>query len=140
MIDKLVLYQIKFINTELKNLKERLQRIENSSQKITDVVKGSSAEHPYTQHNCKVEGLVIYPQNRLLRNKYKKLIKEKQYKLEKLKNELEYNLNNIPDSEIRQIIRYKYEDDMNWVQIMFKMNYKSESTARMKLERFLKNN
>ena len=139
MIDKLILYQLKFINIELKDLKERLQKIENSAQRVVDVVESSSATYPYTQNNRKVEGM-IYPKNRLLRNKYKKLIKEKQYKLEKLKVELEYNLNYIEDSEIRQIIRYKYEDDMNWVQIMFKMNYKSESTARMKLERFFKNN
>lgn len=138
-MDKLILYQLKFINLELKDLKERLERIKNSPQKIIDVVKGSSSTYPYIQNNCKVEG-TIYPQNRLLRNKYKKQIKEKQYKLEKLVNELEYNLNYINDSEIRQIIRYKYEDNLNWVQIMFKMNYKSESTARMKLERFLKNN
>lgn len=138
-MDKLILYQLKFLNLELKDLNQRLEKIEKSSQKVVEVVQGSSLNYPYTQTNCKIEG-TIYPKNRLLRNKYRKLIKEKEYKIGKLINELEYNLNSIEDSEIRQIIRYKYEDDLNWVQIMFKMNYKSESTARMKLERFLKNN
>ena len=101
-----------------------------------DSVKGSSANYPYTQHSYTIEG-VRYPKNRNARNKYKKQIKNKEYKLEKLKNELEYNLNYVEDSEIRQIIRYRYEDNMNWVQIMHKMNNKSEDTARKKLERFL---
>lgn len=140
MIGKSILIQINAINREIIDLNDRLNKIESKTQKIViDSVKGSSSSYPYTQHNCIIEG-VEYPKNRNTRNKYKKLIKNKEYKLEKLKNELEYNLNYVEDSEIRQIIRYRYEDDMNWVQIMHKMNYKSENTARMKLERFLEKN
>jgi len=76
----------------------------------------------------------------LSNRKYKKQIESKRYKLEKLINSLEYELNYIEDSEIRQIIRYRYEDNMNWIQIMFKMKYKAESTAKMKLKRFFKEN
>ena len=55
----------------------------------------------------------------------------------KLITNLEYELNNVEDSEIRRIIRHKYEENLNWIQIMFKMNYDSESKAKMKLKRFL---
>ncbi len=137
MIDKSILNQINSINNELNDLSSRLKKIESKPQKIvSDSVKGSSKYFPYTQHNCTIEGLE-YPKNRHTRNKYKKLIKNKEYKLEKLKNELEYNLNYVEDSEIRRIIRYRYEDDMNWIQIMHRMDYNSEDTARKKLERFL---
>ena len=74
------------------------------------------------------------------RKKYEKQIKSKEYKLGKLINRLEYELNYVEESDIRRIIRYKYEEDLNWVQIMFKMNYNNEDTARKKLERFLEKN
>lgn len=139
-LDKNILSQIESIRNELEDLRERLKKIENKKLKVvTDSVKGSGSTYPYIQHNCVIEG-VEYPKNRHTRNKYRRLIKNKEYKLEKLKNELEYNLNYIEDSEIRQIIRYKYEDNLSWIQIMFKMNYKSENTARMKLERFFEKN
>ena len=136
-LDKNILSQIESIRSELEDLRERLKKIENKKLKVvTDSVKGSSSTYPYIQHNCVIEG-VEYPKNKHIRNKYRKLIKNKEYKLGKLKNELEYNLNYIEDSEIRQIIRYKYEDNMTWVQIMFKMKYDSEENARIKLKRFL---
>ena len=64
--------------------------------------------------------------------------------MDKLINELEYELNKIDDSEIKQIIRYKYEDNLSYIQIANKMNKKGrkEYTAdgiRMKIKRFLKN-
>ena len=55
----------------------------------------------------------------------------------KLITNLEYELNNLEDSEIRRIIRHKYEDNLNWVQVMFRMNYNNPEAARMKLNRFL---
>lgn len=92
-IDKNILSQIKSIRSELEDLRERLKKIENKKLKVvTDSVKGSSSTYPYIQHNCVIEG-VEYPKNRHTRNKYRRLIKNKEYKLEKLINELEYNLN-----------------------------------------------
>ena len=60
-------------------------------------------------------------------------------KIDKAIIHLEYELKKIEeeDSDIRKIIRLKYEDNLSWIQIMFKMNYNAESTARMKLDRFL---
>ena len=66
------------------------------------------------------------------------MIKNKEYKLEKLKIQLEYELNYVKDAEIKDIIRYKYNDNKTWLQIMFLMGYNSESKAKMKLERFLR--
>lgn len=141
-MDKRVLSKIELIRKEIKDLKDKLESINKKPVKIvTDSVKGSSTTYPYIEHNCVVEGIdehrVIL--NKRNRNKYKKLIKSKELKLEKMIIKLEYELNYIEDkySDIRQIIRYKYEDNLNWVQIMFKMDYNNEDTARKKLERFL---
>ena len=129
---------IENISKELEGLKKRLANIENKECTVVkDSVQGSSKNYPYIQHNCAIEGVEV-PKNRHLKHKYKKMIKSKQYKLDKLRVQLEYELNYVKESEIRDIIRYKYNDNMTWLQIMFEMNYSSESTARMKLERFLK--
>ena len=136
MIDKELLEQITALHNEVEDLEKRLKKIENKENKIVkDSVKGSSSQFPYTQHSCVIEG-VEYPKSKRSKYIYRKQIKDKKRKLDKLINKIEYELNYIEDSEIRQIIRYKYEDNLNWIQIMFKMRYDSESKARMKLERF----
>lgn len=139
MIDKQLLEQISVLNEELQDLEKRLKRIENRECTVVkDSVQGSSKTYPYIQHNCVIEG-VQYSKSKHSRYTYKKQIKDKKRKLEKLINQLEYQLNYIEDkdSEIRQIIRHKYEDNKTWVQIMFLMKYNNEDTARKKLERFL---
>lgn len=139
-MDKELLSQINSIRKEIEELREKIDKINNKPAKIViDSVKGSSASYPYISHNCVIEGLdnkkIIA--NKKSRNKYKKQIKNKEFKLMKLITNLEYELNNVEDSEIRRIIRHKYEENLNWIQIMFKMNYDSESKAKMKLKRFL---
>ena len=137
-----LLEQIDSIKAEKQDLENRIKSLEKERiPKTVDSVQASSKEYPYIQHTVKIEGYnnYRYIRNRKARNTYKKQIKSKIQKLDKLINELEYELNKIEDSEIKQIIRYRYEDDLSWVQIMFKMNYKSENTARMKLKRFFKN-
>ena len=137
MIDEKSLKEISFLNYELKDLEKRLYEIENKPLRhVIDSVQGSSEFYPYIQHHCTIEG-VEYPKNKKQRWKLRKLIKENKRELEKKINNLEYELKKIEDSEIRQIIRYRYEDNMNWVQVMFKMGYNSEDKARKKLERFL---
>ena len=68
------------------------------------------------------------------------MIKEKTYKLDKMRLQLEYQLNYVENSELRDIIRYRYNDNKTWLQIMFLMNYKSEEKARIKLKRYLEKN
>lgn len=122
---------------ELENLKRRLAKIENKEcTEVKDSVQGSSRSYPYIKHNCVIEGVEI-PKNRHLKHKYRKLIKSKKYKLEKLRVQLEYELNYVKEAEIRDIIRYRYNDNKTWIQIMFLMNYNSEEKARIKLKRFL---
>lgn len=137
MIDEKSLKEISFLHNELKDLKERLDKIENKPLRhVIDSVQGSSEFYPYIQHHFTIEG-VEYPKNKKQRWKLRKLIKENKRELEKKINNLEYELKKIEDSEIRQIIRYRYEDNLSWVEIMFKMKYTSESKARTKLDRFL---
>lgn len=129
--------EIENTNNELENLKKRLAKIERiECTTVKDSVQGSSTSYPYIKHNCVIEGVEV-PKNKNLKRKYKKLIKSKEYRLEKLRVQLEYELNYVKDSKIRDIIRYRYNDNKTWIQIMFLMKYNNEDKARKKLVRFL---
>lgn len=134
MISKNDLKQIDSLRKEILYIQQKIKKLDEKPIKIVqDSVSASSVEFPYTRHTAKIEGFES-PRNKA---KYKKQLKTAQYKLEKALNSLEYELNKIEDSELRMIIRYKYEDNFSWVKIMHLMDYESENTARMKLERFL---
>ena len=139
MIDIKTLEQISSLRSEIDDLKERLSRMERE-RTVIDSVQGSSTSYPYILHNCTIEGVEYSRRNGKQKRKLKKLISESRIKLDKKIINLEYELKKVEDSEIRQIIRFKYEDNLSWVQIMFKMKYNSESTAKMKLKRFLEEN
>lgn len=68
------------------------------------------------------------------------MYEQKQRKIDKKILQIEYELNYVEEGDIREIIRLKYFDNLNWIQIMYKLNYKSESTAKMKLKRFFEKN
>ena len=126
MIKKQDLKQIDSLRKEIKYLEDRLDKLNSKPVKIVqDSVSASSPSFPYTRHTAKIEGFE----------------NPKRYKLEKAINHLEYELNQIDDSELRMLIRYKYEDNLNYVQIAHRMNdtgekIYSEDSVRMKLNRF----
>lgn len=135
-MNKANLEQVTSLKAEILDLERRLQK-NNANSNVADSVKGSSSNFPYTECHKKIYGVDYKKQMR--DNRYRKMIVSKKKKIEKLLRQIEYDLNNIEDSETRRIIRYKYFDNYSWVKIMHKMNYDSESKARMKIERFFKN-
>lgn len=136
MIDIKTLEQISSLRNEVDDLQERLNNLEREHT-VIDSVQGSGTSYPYILHHCTIEGVEYPRRNNKQKRKLKKLIVENTIKLDKMLTNLEYELKKIEDSEIRRIIRYKYEDNLSWIQIMFKMKYNSESKARTKLDRFL---
>ena len=140
MLKKEDLDNLEKLKFESNSLTERINKIKSKPQKIIiDGVRGSSKTFPYTQHTVKIEGLdnsITYRKRKNTIKKLEKMIAQKQRKIDKEILHIEYELNYIEEADIREIIRLKYFDNLNWIQIMHKLGYKSESTARMKLERF----
>ncbi len=138
MIKKQELKQIDSLRKEIKYIEDKIDKLNSKPvQIVQDSVSASSVSFPYTRHTAKIEGFET-PKNK---NKYKKMLKDKRYKLEKAINHLEYELNQIEDSELRMLIRYRYEDNLNYVQIAHRMNdygekIYSDDSVRMKLNRF----
>ena len=144
MIKKEELEKMENLRKERENLLERIEKLENKPRKIlTDGVKGSSKDFPYTQHNCRIEGLdnsILYRKRKKNIKKLKKMYISKNIKIDNLIKHIEYELNYIQDSEIREIIRLKYEDGLNWIQVMHRRGTTSEDTARKKIERYFEKN
>lgn len=144
MITTKDLEQLENLYKEQIDLEERIKALEYKPQQIvTDSVKGSSKHFPYIKHNCIVRGLENdsnYKKRKNIIKKLKKMYKENKINVDKKILHIEYELKKIEDPEIRQIIRYKYEDNLSWIQIMHKMNYTSEEAPRIKLKRFLEKN
>ena len=120
------LKQYKSIKAEIEELAEQIQMLESS-----DIVQGSDREFPYIKHNMKVETAECDRTRELLRKELQ-LLKTEYRKL----NEF---INNIADSEIRRIFRYRYIEGWTFQKIAFRMNETDESYPRRKHNKYLKN-
>ena len=120
------LRQYKSIKAEIEELAEQIQMLESS-----DIVQGSDREFPYIKHNMKVETAECDRTRELLRKELG-LLKAEYHAL----NEF---INNIADSEIRRIFRYRYIEGWTFQKIAFRMNETDESYPRRKHNKYLKN-
>lgn len=138
---KELLEQADSLLEEIKDIERRIKNIEKREKTILgDSVTGSEREYPYIKRNFRINGISNRSFSSKTKRQYKKMLKSKKYKYEKMVKQIEYELNYINDSEIRRIIRFRYYDNLSWIQIQIKMQYNSENTARMKLERFFEKN
>ncbi|AKA68530.1 sigma factor-like helix-turn-helix DNA-binding protein [Clostridium scatologenes] len=128
------LSKLRTISKEIEQIKRELENIE--PEYVKDSVTGSSVHYPYTKHSINIEGYDIKNyerkvqriQNRLHR-KVTELIEEKDILTEYI-----YNLD---DSDLRQILMYRYINGLPWKEIGENMGY-GTSTIRLKHSKFLK--
>ena len=129
---KELLSQYNELIKERDDLKRRLENVKKRSELTSDVV----------QIGIKRYGTIVgadWKRMELI-NKYQESINKAYIKVEELKLQIENFIQSIGDSALRQIFRYKYIDEKNWIQIMHLMKYNSEDTARKKHDRFLEKN
>lgn len=128
------------VKKEIKDLQQRIQNIEEaeSSQIVRDSVRGSSSVFPYVSRSIIIEGMEEKKESKKLK-KYKKILEEKRDELLDIEIDIEEYLKQIPEPRIRLIIRYKYIDGKNWIQIGHLMKTSADG-ARMELKRFFEKN
>lgn len=139
MLTRERLEQFMNLKQELKDLSNRINSCKVNQEEVTDSVRGSSSEYPYIEHSFQVSGLEndnTYKNKKKMINRLKKIYMINQVKIVKELIFIEYELSKIKDSEVRRIIRYRYEDGYNWYRIQIAMGKDTEYTARKKLERF----
>ncbi len=114
---------------ERKKLQKRISKIEKQSSMVSDVVQNGYKRHA-----------VIYGYD-ILRGKkledLKFLLMDREARIIIQQTEIEKYINNIEDSELRQIFEHRYIDNMNWYQIQTIMGYNHEDTARKKHDKYL---
>lgn len=120
------------LKKEIEDLEKRIDKIHKLSEMVSDTVQNGY------KHRAVIYGVDLKRKRKL--NMYENKLQEFYDKLFDEQNQIEDYIETIPQSNIRQIFRYRYIDGFNWLQIMHLMKYKSESTARMKHDRFLEEN
>lgn len=134
-MDKKLLKQIEATRREIEHMNRILNKIE--AKIVEDSVQGSSSGFPYIKRHIKIEGF----ENPKNRRKYVNMVTSHKNRLEKQKIRLEYEIQNISDSEIRTIIRMKYFEGLTFNQIAHRLNdtggFYTEDSVRKRLNRFL---
>lgn len=125
-MDKNVLIQYTDMIEEVKDIRKRILQTEKQILKIEkegtvkDTVSGGMGG---IQHFV-VEGMPVPElcRKRLLLNKRKAMLVEKENELLELMNQAEEYINSIEKSELRTIFRLYYIDGMTWTQVAHRMN------------------
>lgn len=120
------------LKKEIEDLEKRIDKIHKTTEMISDTVQNGY------KHRAVIFGVDLIRKRKL--HTYEDKLQCFYDKLFEQQNKIEDYIESIPKSDIRQIFRYKYIDNFNWLQIMHLMKYKAESTARMKHDRFLEEN
>lgn len=126
-----ILEQYEDIKKETDKLENRIDKLRKMSSMVSDVVQNGYKRHAV------IYGVDLRRQEKI--HKIEDILQKRYDELLELQIKIEEYLNTLP-SDIRQILEHRYIDNMNWIQIQFAMGYKSESTARMKHDRFFEKN
>ena len=119
---------------EIRKLKKQKKRIEH------DIVKGSSQEFPYTAKTFHVEGMAcsVIEESQSV-DEQEKILKCRIADAESIKQQVERWINTIPQ-RMQRIIRYKFFDEMTWVQVASRIGRKATpDKIRMEFNSFMEN-
>lgn len=126
-----------YIADKVMALERQIDRMEKSGYSVKDTVRGGEGN----MHHYTIEGFPYESYSRqktLLRVRRQQLI-DRDEKLAELETQVEKFLNDVTDSRIRQMISYRYIEDMSWVQIAHRMGGNNTADGcRMAVERFLR--
>lgn len=151
-VDKNVLIQYCDMKEEIKDLRRRITETEKQIFRIAEegTVKDTVSGGMGGIQQFVVEGMPVpeLSRKRLLFNKRKAMLIEKENELLELMNQAEEYINSIEKSELRMMFRFYYIDGMTWLQVAHKMNQLhpkrrvayTEDSCRMRNTRFFQEN
>ena len=108
-------------------MRREIDRLLAEDTTATDVVRGSSVEAPYTEHPIKVRGIDT---------QYAKWIEERVETLRGKCAEVEAAIALAPNSKMRLILMYRYQDGLDWDEVGRRMG-KSGDTCRKEVNQYL---
>ena len=132
------LEQYRYEREECEDLKRRMTQGAGRAKVVSDTVRGSMQEHPFTAHTNRIEGVSNKEMRcrAILKAKYRR-----KYEIVLAHMvEIECWLDTVRDAKIRCIVRYRYFDGKEWPDVSRRVyGYRSANRARMALNRFLTN-
>lgn len=106
-----------------------------SSEVVTDVVSGSCSTYPYTRRTFSISGLSIRDLDKL-ESKLQRL-QDRRQRISNAADEIDQFIDQVSDSQIRQILYFKYLKGMSWRQVARQLGGKNtEDGVRKKVERY----
>ena len=125
-----------YIAEKVMALERQIDRMEQSGYNVKDTVRGGEGN----MHNYTIEGFPYSDYSRrktLLRVRRQQLI-DRDEKLAELETQVEKFLNDVPDSRMRQMIAYRYIENMSWLQVADRMGGNNTADGcRKMVDRFL---
>lgn len=124
-MDQNVLVQYCEIMEEIKDLRERIKKLDNFLQNppiVSDTVRGTRRDG--TIGPIKISGIPDpeYHRKYGLRERYRKMLEAKEAELLELTCQAEEYIETIPKAELRIMFRLYYIDGLTWEQVAIRMN------------------
>lgn len=127
-----------YIAEKVMALERQIERMEQSGYSVKDTVRGGEGN----MHHYMIEGFPYGDYSRrktLLKVRRQQLI-DRDEKLAELETQVEHFLSELADSRMRQMIEYRYIENMSWVQVADRMGGNNTADGcRKMVDRFLNN-
>lgn len=123
---------IKETEEDIKKLKKKKKTIVQTN------VKGSNPEYPYEEKHFHIEGMKFSYIDDIRLRQEEQLLEERKENAEKVKVQVESEINSIP-VRMQRIIKAKYFEGLSWQQVADRLGRKATAdSVRMEMERFFK--
>ena len=107
------LKQVRHLKSEMKLLQEQILTLE--SEIVTDKVKGSDPDHPWTERHYIIKGLPGERNEKLLRLRDR--LERRKSDLQDMRAEIFEWVEGIEDSLLRQVIILRHVNGLSWRQV-----------------------
>lgn len=144
-MDKVVLEQYSSLKMEYQDLRDEIAKLEKQIKKmetsrcqVSDSVKGTRPDGTYGSITITGFPVPDYYRRKKLLEKRKANLSKFELQLLELTNDVDDYINSLADSRMRRMIRYKFFDELSWVQVAHRMGGKyTADSCRKQIERFL---
>ena len=145
MVSKNILIQYSDLQKEIKYLSRKIDSLKNEqvkfeARKKRDMVRASSKQFPFIEHNVHIEGIADINEiklNSILNEEIRKL--ESRYEsLVKVTNDVLDFIDSVDDSRMRLIISYRIIEGYSWNEVADAIGGgNTEDSVRMAFNRFM---
>lgn len=139
-MDKDILIQYSDMVEEVKDLRRRIRKLQDDIDKlepVKDSVKGTRKDGTIGSITISGYPVPVYYRYKNQLEKCETALRKKEAELLELVNTVEEYITGISDSKMRRILRYRYIDNLNWVQVAVRMGKKyTADGCRMLHNRF----